>query len=102
LTKYDRMTMSDPTENAFQQAASFQKVWMETFTKMAQAGLSFSPDSTPPELMRQMRSGIFSALSQSWDEYMRSPQFMESMKTMMDNAITFRKMSTDFLTEAHH
>lgn len=94
--------MSEPTENAFQQAASFQKIWMETFTKMAHAGLSFSPDSTPPEFMRQMRSGIFHALSRSWEEYMRSPQFMESMKTMMDNAITFRKMSSDFLTEAHH
>jgi hypothetical protein len=94
--------MSEPTENAFQQAASFQKIWMETFTKMAQAGFSFSPDSTPPEFMRQMRSGIFHALSRSWEEYMRSPQFMESVKTMMDNAITFRKMSTDFLTEAHH
>jgi hypothetical protein len=94
--------MSDPTENAFQQAASFQKIWMETFTKMAQTGLSFSPDATPPEFMRQMRSGVFRALSQSWEEYMRSPQFLEPMKTMMDNAITFRKMSSDFLTEAHH
>lgn len=94
--------MSDSTENAFAQAASFQKIWMETFGKMAQSGFSFSPDSTPPELMRQMRSGIFQALSKSWEEYMRSPQFRESMKTMMDHAITFRKMSNDLMTQAQH
>jgi len=94
--------MSNSTEKTFEQAAAFQKIWMDTFTRMAQAGLSFSPDSTPPEFLRQMRGGIFQALSQSWDEFMRSPQFKESMKAMMDNAIAFRKMSTDFLTDARH
>jgi hypothetical protein len=94
--------MSNTTENAFEQAGAFQKIWMDTFTKMAQAGFSFSPESAPPEFMRQMRSGIFGALAKSWEEFMRSPQFMESMKAMMDNAISFRKMSNDFLTQAHH
>ncbi|MDB6017593.1 MAG: hypothetical protein JWR19_2082 [Pedosphaera sp.] len=96
------MTMNDTTENAFEKAAAFQKIWMDTFTRMAQSGFSLSPDSTPPEFLRQMRSGIFHALSKSWEEFMRSPQFTESMKGMMDNAIAFRKMSNDFLTGAHH
>ncbi len=94
--------MSDSTENTFEQAAAFQKMWMETFTKMAQTGFSFSPDSAPPEFLRQMRSGIFQALSKSWEHFMRSPQFLESMKSMMENAITFRKMSNDFLTQTRH
>lgn len=33
---------------------------------------------------------------------MRSPQFLEATKTMMENAITFRKMSADLLTQAQH
>lgn len=94
--------MNDFTENAFEQAAAFQKVWLETFTKMALPDFSFSPDSTPPEFMRQMRSGIFQALSKSWEEYMRSPQFRDSMKTAMDNAIRFQKMGNDLLTRTHH
>jgi hypothetical protein len=93
---------TNDTDKAFEQAAAFQKIWMDTFTKMAQAGLSFSPENAPPEFLRQMRSGIFGALAKSWEEFMRSPQFLESMKTMMDNAIAFRKMSNDFLTQAHH
>jgi hypothetical protein len=96
------MNINDTTDKAFEQAAAFQTIWMDTFTKLAQAGFSFTPESAPPEFMRQMRSGIFSALAKSWDEFMRSPQFLESMKTLMDNAIAFRKMSNDFLTQAHH
>jgi hypothetical protein len=94
--------MNDSTEKTFEQASAFQKVWMDTFTKMAQAGFSLSPESAPPEFLRQMRGGIFHALSQSWEEYMRTPQFRESMKTMMDNAIAFRKMSSNFFTQAQH
>jgi hypothetical protein len=94
--------MSESTENTFEQAAAFQKIWLETFNKMAQAGFSFTPEAAPPEIMRQMRSGIFQALSKSWEEFMRSPQFLDSMKAMMENAIAFRKMSNDLLTQARH
>lgn len=94
--------MNDFTENPFEQIAAFQKAWLETFTKMVMPGFSFSSEATPPEFMRQMRSGIFQALTKSWEEYMRSPQFRDSMKTAMDNAIRFQKMGNDLLTRTHH
>jgi hypothetical protein len=75
---------------------------MESFSKLGQAAFSFSPESAPPELMRQIRSGLFQALAQSWDEFLRSPEFMRSMKETMDQAIAFRKLSTDFLAKARH
>jgi hypothetical protein len=94
--------MSESTEKTFEQAAAFQKIWLETFNKMAQTGLSFTPDAAPPEFLRQMRTGIFAALAKSWEEFMRTPQFLESMKAMMENAIAFRKMSADMLTQVQH
>src|SRR5437762_7427964 len=94
--------MSENTEQITEQMSKFQKIWMETFSRMAQSAFTFSPDSAPPEMIRQMRSGIFQALAQSWDEYLRSPQFLEGMKQWMDNAILFRKMSNDFFTKARH
>lgn len=94
--------MTESTEKTFEQAAAFQKIWLETFNKMAQAGFSFSPDAAPPEFLRQMRSGIFQALSRSWEEFMRSPQFLDSVKMMMENAIAFRQMSNELLTQARH
>jgi len=84
------------------QWAEFQKIWGETFSKLMQLGFTFSPESAPPEFMRQMRSGIFEALGQSWEHFLRSPQFMEGMKQQMDQAIAFRKMSNDFFTKARH
>ena len=85
-----------------EQWAAFQKIWGDTFTRLMQAGFTFSPDAAPPEILRQIRSGIFQALSQSWDEFLRSPQFLETTKQWMNAATSFRKMTTDFLTKAQH
>jgi hypothetical protein len=92
----------DNTDHTAEQWAAFQGIWGETFNKLMQAGFTFSPESAPPEFMRQMRSGIFQALAQSWEQFLRSPQFMEGMKQYMDNAIAFRKMSSDFFTKVRH
>lgn len=89
--------MSEPFEKAGQEAAAFQKLCLENFSKAMAAAFKFTPESTPPELMRQMRSGIFEALAQSWDEYLRSPQFLDAMRQWMDNAVAFRKISNEFL-----
>lgn len=90
------------THAAAEQWAAFQQIWGETFSKLMQLGFTFSPESAPPEFMRQMRSGIFQALAQSWEHFLRSPQFMEGMKQHMDNAIAFRKMSSEFFTKMRH
>lgn len=92
----------DSMNQTAEQWAAFQKIWGETFSKLMQLGFTFSPDSAPPDFMRQMRSGIFQALGQSWEQFLRSPQFMEGMKQHMDNAIAFRKMSSDFFTKVRH
>lgn len=85
-----------------EQWAAFQQIWGETFSKLMQLGFTYSPESAPPEFMRQMRSGIFQALGQSWEQFLRSPQFMEGMKQHMDNAIAFRKMSGDFFSKTRN
>ena len=94
--------MSENTQSAFEQAAAFQKTWMESLSRMAQAAFSATPESVPPEILKQMRNGIFEALAKSWEEFMRSPQFLEAVKQMMDNAIAFKKLTTEMLTKAHH
>jgi hypothetical protein len=79
------------------ETSAFAKLWAEAFARLAQTAFTFSPDAVSPETLRQVRSGIFQALAQSWDEFLRSPQFMEGMKQMMDNAIAFRKLSSNLL-----
>jgi hypothetical protein len=84
-------------DKAAQDVAAFQKKCLESFAKSFQAAFKFSPDSAPPEIMREVRAGIFQALTESWDQFMRSPQFLESLRQWMDNAVTFRTMTNQFL-----
>jgi hypothetical protein len=94
--------MSDNFEKTAEQAAAFQKIWMESMSKIMQTAFTFGSDSPPPDVLKQIRSGIFQALAQSWEEFMRSPQFTENMKQWMDAAINFRKMSNDFMAKVRN
>jgi len=90
--------MNNGFEKAAEQAAAFQKLWMESASKMVQAALSATPKADP-DALRQVRTDMFQALAQSWEEFLRSPQFLESMKQWTENAVSFRKMSSDALAK---
>ena len=93
---------SDDAKQTAEQWAAFQKIWTDTFAKMMQLGFTYSPEAAPPEFLRQIRTGIFQALSQSWHQFLRSPQFMESTKQWMDQAVKFRKTTNDFFAKVRH
>ena len=94
--------MDETFEKTAEQAAAFQKIWIDSASKMIQAGLTIGPNSAPPEILRQVRSGMFQALAESWEEFMRSPQFLEGMKQWMETAVAFRKVSAEFLAKARN
>lgn len=85
-----------------EQVAAFQKIWMETVSKLLQTATNLPPDSAPPDVLRQMRGGVFQGLAKSWDEFLRSPQFLEGMKQWIDTTILVRRMSNDLLTRSRH
>jgi len=94
--------MDNNFEKTAEQAAAFQKIWMDSMSKVMQTAFTFGSNSPPPDVLKEIRSGIFRALAQSWEEFMRSPQFTESMKQWMDAAINFRKMSNDFMAKVRN
>lgn len=94
--------MNDAFEKSAEEVAAFQRIWLDSFSKMFQASFTVGPNSPPPEILKNIRSGIFQALAQSWDEFMRSPQFLESMKQWMESAINFRNLTNDFLARARN
>ena len=89
--------MNENFEKTAEEVAAFQKICLETMSKMMQAAFTFTPNSPPPEVLKQIRGGIFEALASSWEEFMRSPQFLEATKQWMDNAVAFRKISNDLM-----
>lgn len=89
--------MNNESQDFAEQGAAFQKVWLESMSKLMQTAFTFSPNSTPPELLRDIREGILKALGESWNEFLRSPQFQQNMKQWMDQGMAFRKLSNDFM-----
>jgi uncharacterized protein (DUF2267 family) len=75
---------------------------MDSMSKIMQTAFTFGSNSPPPDVLKQIRTGMFQALAQSWEEFMRSPQFLDSMKQWMDTAINFRKMSNDFMAKVRN
>jgi chromosome segregation ATPase len=93
--------MSDSTEKLFDQAAAFQKLWMDSFTDMAGVWSQFSPSSPPIDEMRKMRGGMLKVLAETWDEYMRTPQFLEMMKASLNGSLDLRRMAREGMNRLH-
>ncbi|MGH8024165.1 MAG: hypothetical protein ACRED1_11320 [Limisphaerales bacterium] len=92
--------MNNQSNDFAGQCAAFQKIWLDSMSRMMQGAFAFPPNSTPsPEFVREVRDRSLDALGESWDEFLRSPQFQESMKQWMDNAIAFREMGNDFMAK---
>jgi hypothetical protein len=89
--------MSSGQNGATAGVDAFTRMWTDFATRMMSAGMSFSPDSPPPEIARNMRSAMFQAMSRYAEEFLQSPQFLEAMKQSMDMGVQFRQMVNDFL-----
>jgi hypothetical protein len=93
--------MSDNTNKGFDQVAAFQKLWTDSFANMASVWSQFSPTSPPSDEMRKMRGGMLKVLAETWDEYMRTPQFMEMMKGSLNGALDLKSIARDGMNRVH-
>jgi len=98
---YKNPTMSDNMNKAFDQVAAFQKLWTDSFANMTSVWSQFSPGSPPLEEMREMRGGMLKVLAETWDEYMRTPLFMEMMKASLNGALDLKRMARDGMNRVH-
>src|SRR5215469_8452078 len=93
--------MTDNTDKIFDQAAAFQKLWMDSLTEMAGIWSQYSAGSPPIDEMRKMRGGMLQVLAETWDEYMRTPQFMEMMKASLNGALDLKRLASDGMNRVH-
>ena len=78
------------------------ELWGEMASRMASAAMSVNPQSAPPEAIKQVRAAVFQAMSQFADQFMRSPEFLQSMKQSFDSGMQFREQLNEILTRMHH
>ena len=93
--------MSDNTNKGFDQVGAFQKLWMDSFANMTSVWSQFSPSSPPSDEMREMRDGMLKVLAETWDEYMRTPLFMDMMKASLNGALDLKRMARDGMNLVH-
>lgn len=90
---------SSPNPNMGFDPAQAQAFWTDMMSKMGMPGVPAQPAS-PVDTFRQFQTTMLSAMSQWCEEYMRSPQFLESMKQSMDNALSMRQQMESFVKQA--
>src|SRR5271166_3417443 len=93
--------MSDNMNKGFDQVTAFQKLWTDSFANMAGVWSHLSPSSPPSDEVRKMRGGMLKVLAETWDEYMRTPQFMEMMKGSLNGALDLKRMARDGMNRVH-
>jgi hypothetical protein len=74
---------------------------MDSFTDMADVWAQFSPNSPPFEEVRKMRGEMLKVLAETWDGYMRTPQFLEMMKVSLNGALDVKRMVRDGFNRLH-
>jgi uncharacterized protein YdcH (DUF465 family) len=100
-TSRQNSNMSDNANKYFDQVAAFQKLWTDSFANMASVWSQFSPGSPPSDEMRKMRGGMLKVLADTWDEYMRTPQFMEMMQASLNGALDLKRLASDGMNRVH-
>ena len=93
--------MDDNMAKTLEQAAAFQKLWSDSFANMAHVWAQFSPASPPIEEAKKLRAGMIKVLSESLDNFMRTPQFLEMIKQSMNGAMQIKSMSREGLHKMH-
>jgi len=93
--------MNDDINKGLDQVVAFQKLWTDSFANMASVWSQFSPASPPSDEMRKMRGGMLKVLAETWDEYMRTPQFMEMMKGSLNGMLDLKRLARDGMNRVH-
>jgi hypothetical protein len=77
-------------------------MWSELTSGLMSAGTAFAPDASPPEAFRQIRSAWLGAWADFWEQFARSPQFLEMMRQSVSGSLQYRKQFNDYLADMQH
>src|SRR5690242_1979473 len=94
--------MADFSSNPFDAGLSFMRMWSDLASKMMTAGMPFSPESTPPEAARDYRDAMLKYWGDFWQQFLRSPAFLDMMRQSLDASVQARKQFNDYFGQMHH
>jgi len=69
---------------------AFTSFWSDFFAKMGSAG-GAAPMQPSPDFTERMRKAFFDSMTRYAEDFMRSEQFLKSMKQSMDQALAWQQ-----------
>ena len=84
-------------KNAFKkQTEAFQKIWSDTVSKFSQpAGPNAAPGAPIPEILRDLKQAVQQTIARSWEDFLQSDAFQNSMKAASAQASSARESAQD-------
>jgi hypothetical protein len=79
----------------------FMRMWSDMAAKMMQTQMP-EPPRTSADAMRETRSAMLDTWAEAWDQFLRSPQFLEMMRQSMAGSVQWRQQINDFLGNLQH
>jgi len=83
------MKMDDNFKKSFERATALQNLWVDSMTGMAKSWSDYSPSNDPGEEMKKARQRMLGAVSKSWEDFMRTPEFLDMMRESMGHAASW-------------
>lgn len=94
--------MGNETKQSSDGMDALMRGWSEWATQSLKMCQAWGGSTASPESVRQLRSTLFSAWSDSWEKFLRSPLFLDAEKQGLTQSVEFRKQVRDYLTRLHH
>jgi hypothetical protein len=89
-------------DNWFDCGSQWMRTWLDLTSKMTEAGTSFSMPASPTEAARQMRTDVLQAWSECFERFMRSPDFLQWMKSALGTNLESQQRWNETLGTAQH
>lgn len=74
----------------------FAELWLESLRRLAPKRFLGALDLFP-EALRRARTAWFQSQASAWDQYLRSPAFLEAMRQFLSHTIALRRVTNDWL-----
>jgi hypothetical protein len=94
--------MNDNYFNPLEVDAEMVRMWSELASKMMTASLAPSGGDAPPDAARQLRAALLDAWTKGWDQFMRSPAFLEILHQRTSASVKNREQFNDFMGQWQH
>ena len=94
--------MGDDTKQPADGLDALMRGWSEWTAQAMKMCQAWDGGTASPEAVRQLRSSLFSAWSDGWDAFLRSPLFLDAERQGLAQSAELHKQFRDYLARLHH